>query len=192
MTVAERYEHVTRNKPAPGDLRLLQGFVNTIDFDEEADWIGTPDGLRAWFSELRLMESGAPVSDGDVARTHELREAIRALLHSNNGDELAGKPLETLNRAAERGTVIVRFRDTDECDLAPAAPGVDGALGRLLGIVYTSMADGSWERLKACRQDTCQWAFYDRSKNRSGSWCSMEGCGNRAKARAYRKRHQHA
>ena len=48
------------------------------------------------------------------------------------------------------------------------------------------MADGTWRRLKACREDTCQWAFYDRSKNRSGTWCSMAVCGNRAKARAYR------
>jgi len=34
----------------------------------------------------------------------------------------------------------------------------------------------------------CQWAFYDRSKNRSGRWCSMRTCGNRTKTRAYRTR----
>jgi predicted RNA-binding Zn ribbon-like protein len=32
------------------------------------------------------------------------------------------------------------------------------------------------------------WAFYDRSKNRSGHWCSMRVCGNRAKARQFRER----
>jgi predicted RNA-binding Zn ribbon-like protein len=48
------------------------------------------------------------------------------------------------------------------------------------------MLDGSWSRLKACRQ--CGWAFYDYSRNRSGSWCSMQLCGNRTKTRAYRRR----
>jgi len=55
-------------------------------------------------------------------------------------------------------------------------------------VAYTSMADESWNRLKACRLDDCQWAFYDQSKNRSRTWCSMKVCGNRAKARAYRER----
>ena len=44
--------------------------------------------------------------------------------------------------------------------------------------------------VKACPADDCRWAFYDRSRNRSGTWCDMSDCGNRAKARAYRKRHQ--
>jgi predicted RNA-binding Zn ribbon-like protein len=50
------------------------------------------------------------------------------------------------------------------------------------------MAAGTWDRLKACRQETCRWAFYDNTKNRSGVWCTMEVCGNRAKARSYRER----
>ncbi len=48
------------------------------------------------------------------------------------------------------------------------------------------MVDGTWSRLKACRQ--CEWAFYDWSKNRSGRWCAMSVCGNRTKVRAYRAR----
>ena len=50
------------------------------------------------------------------------------------------------------------------------------------------MENDTWPRLKACRDDTCQWAFYDHSKNRSGHWCSMEVCGSRHKARQYRER----
>jgi predicted RNA-binding Zn ribbon-like protein len=59
----------------------------------------------------------------------------------------------------------------------------------VLAIVAEAMAEGTWSRLKACREHSCEWAFYDRSRNRSGVWCSMEGCGNRAKARAFRERH---
>jgi predicted RNA-binding Zn ribbon-like protein len=50
------------------------------------------------------------------------------------------------------------------------------------------MGDGTWRRLKACSAETCQWAFYDGSRNRSGVWCTMQTCGNRAKARSFRQR----
>ena len=66
--------------------------------------------------------------------------------------------------------------------------GVDGALARLLAIVAAAVADGSWERLKACPREECEWAFYDKSKNRSGRWCKMESCGNIEKAKAFRER----
>jgi predicted RNA-binding Zn ribbon-like protein len=50
------------------------------------------------------------------------------------------------------------------------------------------MSDGTWARVKACRAEDCRWAFYDFSRNRSGTWCDMAVCGNRAKVRAYRAR----
>ena len=66
-------------------------------------------------------------------------------------------------------------------------------MARLLAIVFRSMADGTWDRFKACPHgDGCEWAFYDYSKNRSSTWCAMQPCGNRAKARAYRERRQAA
>ena len=49
-------------------------------------------------------------------------------------------------------------------------------------------ADGTWDRLKVCLADDCQWAYYDRSRNRSSVWCDMRVCGNRAKVRSYRER----
>jgi predicted RNA-binding Zn ribbon-like protein len=84
----------------------------------------------------------------------------------------------------------VRFDEHGDAGLVPVRPGVDGALGRMLAIVFRSVADGSWERLKACPAEDCEWAFYDWSKNGSGTWCDMAVCGNRAKARAYRERRQ--
>ena len=67
--------------------------------------------------------------------------------------------------------------------------GADAVVAELLAITHESMAAGTWPRLKACRAHDCEWAFYDRSRNRSGTWCSMAVCGNRAKARNYRRRH---
>jgi predicted RNA-binding Zn ribbon-like protein len=47
---------------------------------------------------------------------------------------------------------------------------------------------GEWDRFKICPADACRWAFFDRSRNRSRTWCSMQVCGNREKARAWRER----
>jgi predicted RNA-binding Zn ribbon-like protein len=74
--------------------------------------------------------------------------------------------------------------------LVPDAAGVDGAIARLMSVVAGAVAEGTWERLKACPRHDCFWAFYDHSKNRSGKWCSMESCGNVEKAKAYRQRHK--
>jgi predicted RNA-binding Zn ribbon-like protein len=92
-----------------------------------------------------------------------------------------------LDRAARRARLGVRFR-AGAGQLEPSSGGVDGAIGRLLGIAAAAMLDGSWPRLKACRAEDCRWAFYDHARNHSRTWCSMAVCGNRAKARAYRSR----
>ena len=66
---------------------------------------------------------------------------------------------------------------------------VEGGADALDAVVCSAvgaMLDGSWGRLKACRN--CAWSFHDYSPNRSAAWCSMQLCGNRTKTRAYRRR----
>jgi predicted RNA-binding Zn ribbon-like protein len=94
-----------------------------------------------------------------------------------------------LDAASRRADLGVRFTPDGTAAVEPGTGGVDGALGRILAVVAAAMADGTWYRLKACREDSCRWAFYDHTKNHSGRWCQMAECGNRAKARAYRRRH---
>src|SRR5688572_25532101 len=173
---------------APGELELVRAFVNTNDVDDGIEQIGSPAQLAGWLAE-HGFEAGGKLTRRDVERAVELREALRALLLANAGEPLDRDAVERLNGTAERARLLVRFEDDGGSALAPEKPGVDGALGAILAIVYRSMAEGTWSRLKACRSDTCLWAFYDKSKNRSAHWCSMAVCGNRAKARTYRQRH---
>ncbi|HEV2878127.1 MAG TPA: CGNR zinc finger domain-containing protein, partial [Candidatus Eremiobacteraceae bacterium] len=112
------------------------------------------------------------------------------LLSANYGEPVGKDAVETLSRAARSAQLVVQFEGAGQASLEPAASGVDAALGKILAIAFRSMLDGSWQRLKVCRDETCRWAFYDRSKNRSGSWCLMSVCGNRCKARKHRK-HAH-
>jgi predicted RNA-binding Zn ribbon-like protein len=106
---------------------------------------------------------------------------------ANNEGGADGDAARELERAARRGELGVHF-SAGAVSLAPAAGGVAGALARLLVPVARAIEDGSWLRAKACPAPDCHWAFYDRSRNRSGVWCDMAVCGNRTKVRAYRER----
>ena len=148
----------------------------------------SPEQLRAWLVAHRLLPDGTPVTAGDFRRVVQLREALRSLLGANNERETPASQVDVFNRLASNAPLTVRFQHDGVPTLEPDIAGVDGAIARLVGIVFTAMTDGTWARLKACRNERCQKAFYDTSRNRSGAWCSMAGCGSRFKARAYRHR----
>jgi predicted RNA-binding Zn ribbon-like protein len=50
------------------------------------------------------------------------------------------------------------------------------------------LASEERSQVRVCDADTCAWLFVDRSRNRSRRWCSMDSCGNRAKARRHYSR----
>jgi predicted RNA-binding Zn ribbon-like protein len=183
-------DHDHHPKAAPGELDHIRELVNTLDLETHEEKLGDPGALAAWLTERALLTGDEPLSDPDVRQTHAVREALRKLLLAHNGVPLDPTAVETLNAAAKSAELAVRFDARGGATLAPVRPGIDGALGRLLAIAYRAVAEGTWERLKACPAEDCEWAFYDWSKNRSGTWCDMAECGNRAKARAYRERHQ--
>jgi predicted RNA-binding Zn ribbon-like protein len=106
----------------------------------------------------------------------------------NDGHPVEAQAVEIVNRAAGELPLQLRFGPDGEPILGPRPDGVRGALAALLAGIALAKAQGTWSRLKVCSSDTCQWAFYDRSKNHSGRWCSMQVCGNRTKTRAYRAR----
>jgi predicted RNA-binding Zn ribbon-like protein len=153
---------------APEPLRQVQLLLNTTNVESGDDWL--PD----W-----LAERGAT---GELERARELREALRLLVLANNGFALAADSdaLRVVNSAAER----VRLR----VDAGPCVhlDGGGDALAAVCAVALGAMLDGTWSRLKACRN--CHWSFYDNSPNRSATWCSMQLCGNRTKTRAYRRR----
>ena len=173
--MAKRKPRYDLPNAAPEPLRLVQRFVNTVDLSHDNEW------LTAFFAEEGLDTLGAD----SLERARRLRESIRELLYENNGQ---GRPRERwteLDAAAARAGLTVDFATRA---LVTTADGLDGLLGRIAVTCLTAMGDGTWPRLKCCRNVACRWSFYDYSRNRSASWCSMQICGNRTKTRAYRSR----
>jgi predicted RNA-binding Zn ribbon-like protein len=176
--------------PAPGDLALIQSFVNTSwDLERDgAEQLEMPSDLAAWLGEHRLLEPGTKLGRADLERALDVREGLRSLFFVNNGAPRDRKAIERLNRALGPTALSVRFGSDATPELTSRGADLDGALGSLASIVAVAQIDGTWSRLKACRGVHCGWAFYDTSRNQSSSWCSMSVCGSRSKAREYRRR----
>jgi predicted RNA-binding Zn ribbon-like protein len=166
---------------------LLVDFVNTRDIEEETDSIADPRSLQVWIRERTGDYVDAPDEEA-LGRLRALRESLRALLRTNNGEEVEAGDLEPLEEAAERSRFRATFSADGRLDLAPARSELSGFEARLLLAIERLQSHGAWPRLKACTDDECQWAFYDATRNHSRTWCSMDVCGNREKTRRYRER----
>lgn len=173
---------------APGDLGLIEAFLNTVDFEKGGEAFETPEALADWFVRHGLLDPGASLSEPERKRALAVREALREMLLANHdGIDAPPAALELLQTEAA-GLPLTIDLSSDHAHLRPAGSGLDRAIGAMLAIVFHAMHDGTWSRMKACRNDTCHWAFYDASRNRSGKWCSMAICGNRTKVANYRER----
>lgn len=173
---------------APGPLERVRSLVNTLDVEDEVDALATLDDLRTWLGSQGAVDDSAPLQGADLRRTKALRESLRVALKANH--DRAPLPAETakaLEQTAARANVRLTFSQ-GQATLVTQATGLDAALGEMAIIVANATWDGSWSRLKACQNDACQWAFYDRSNARASKWCYMSVCGNRAKQQKHRAR----
>jgi predicted RNA-binding Zn ribbon-like protein len=175
---------------APGRLALVQDFINSLELESDLEALPDAAALDGWLRGRGLLAPDERIADGDLERARAFREALRELLVERAHGDVRAETVAALNRAADGATLRVGFDVAGAPQLAPAGGALDRFLGELGRVIAAASLDGTWSRLKVCGDDTCRWAFYDRSKNRSGAWCSMAVCGNRAKARSYRRRHR--
>lgn len=178
----------TRIQRAPGDLAMVQAFVNTKDQLNDREDFQTSGQLRNWFVDQGLLASSHRVDERDLRQALAVREALRALLLTNSGGPTAPTAAALLTDAVGAAQLHLQFAGDGQWTMTPTASGVAGAIGRLLVIVMRAMTEGTWTRLKTCQNAGCRFAFYDTSRNRSAAWCSMAICGHRQKMRAYRQR----
>jgi predicted RNA-binding Zn ribbon-like protein len=146
------------------DTLLVVDFLNTVNVEEDTDVLRQAATWRQWATERRLGPD----------TLHEARVAREALRAAVGDPEAEAMPL----------AVSVRI------ELAADEPALTapGAVGAVLAAATRLAVLGEWDRVKICPADDCRWAFFDESRNRSRTWCSMRLCGNREKARSWRER----
>lgn len=173
---------------APEQLELVRQFINTLDVDEGTDLLARPDTTKAWFVENQLLGPKVRVTEADRLQAVEFREAMRDLLSGHTIGKVGLGASQRFDGVVRDIPMRLRVDETGWVRIDAAGNRFDAALGALLARTFASMENGTWQRLKACRDDTCRWAFFDHSKNRSSLWCDMAVCGNRHKVSAFRKR----
>jgi predicted RNA-binding Zn ribbon-like protein len=179
-------------EPAPDDLRIVQLFVNSIDIEEGIELWPTPAALADWLYGHGLTNSHLRLGKRDLDRTIGFRELLRAMALANNGTPMPVTTVAELKRELRRLRFEARIDRHGILRFGSARSGLDQALGRIVAIVNEAMVQGRWIRMKACARDVCHWVFYDHSRNRTGTWCSMSICGSRTKMSAYYRRHHRA
>jgi CGNR zinc finger protein/putative stress-induced transcription regulator len=175
--------------PAPGDLELVRSFLSLHDHEPgaEVSLAPSPQSVGWWLRERGLLPRGAAASEDDLAWALEVHHALRSLVFENMGRRRDPRAIALLDAAAQETDLRISFR-RDREPVRTSAPGVRGAVGRLLAIAFLAELQDDWRRLRECGSPTCTAIFYDRSKNHSARWCSMQTCGNRDKVRRFRAR----
>lgn len=187
---------------APWPLRWVEELVNTRVALYGTDGLTTAEAVADWLSAWHLASEGLQVDADGHGRVLRVREGLRALLVANDGERSRsenaghGEEDDAAPRSALDDLTVLTGDLGLRVDVASTPPRlvplasapVDGALGRILAAVVLAVENGTWGRLKVCRNSECRYAYYDHSRNRSRAWCSMETCGNRAKVRAFRDR----
>jgi predicted RNA-binding Zn ribbon-like protein len=175
-------------KPAPIPLLVVQSFVNTWEGDSGADLLGDERSARRWLRDAGLL-GGAGTEDVDLSVAREVRESIRAVLvHHGGGPDPTARALRPLAEVAEGCRLHPVLTKGGLIELEPDDAGQTAPMARILLIIRDAQRAGTWERLKACRNPDCKWAYYDRSHAGRGAWCDMSVCGNRIKNRNLRAR----
>lgn len=184
----ERFQMVV----APDGLVLVQELLNTRHTTQPAlpDLLGSLETAQPWAvaaidAWAKSRASSAPdieLTSRDLSKLKKTRDALRqTLVKLRDGDEKA-------HPASIMGTVSLTLDETGVVvsDAKPA-PG-DWITSTILSEILVAQAAGKWPRMKICANPSCQYAFWDRTRNLSGVWHDVHMCGNAINLRKSRAR----
>jgi predicted RNA-binding Zn ribbon-like protein len=204
-----------RAKPAAARFQLVAGHP-ALDLVNTLDWRFRPSGSEELLndypgllrfseqsglltaSEVRKLAAGDPARKKQILRsTKKLRECLAAILYAMaDGQAPATATVKTLSafaRMVRRSEDLawsdsrLRWKENRDRTNTPDAP-----LRKLASAALDLLTSEEINKLSACSNPECRWLFLDGSKNKGRRWCDMKLCGNRIKARRYRRRQRAA
>ncbi|MGW1886797.1 CGNR zinc finger domain-containing protein [Streptomyces sp. NPDC001970] len=182
-------------RPLTGEP-LSVDLLNTrwMDTDGRHDLLDSVDGLSVWLGSPLVREAlgyrPVPAGRDTLDRLLQARAALDALVASPA--QPSAEAVDALNAVLEHGRVRHllgsggRPEDDAEVDDPSWLPAWSAAENWL-----RLLADRP-DRIRPCANHECLLHFYDVSKNGTRRWCSMAGCGNRAKAQRHYARNRPA
>ncbi|MCP4202542.1 MAG: hypothetical protein GY769_11480 [bacterium] len=170
------------------ETEKLHGFVDLLAFADQVGILG-----RRQAGALEAMARDQPQrAEKALATAIDLREALYRIFEARvTGGSARSGDLERVNAAFADATARLRL-ETDGTGFAWGWHGLASSFEAPLAPIARSAAElltgAELERVRECDGERCTWLFLDSSRNRSRRWCSMETCGNRAKARRHYSR----
>ncbi|WP_254406871.1 CGNR zinc finger domain-containing protein [Streptomyces sp. GMY02] len=195
-------------REAPDGLALVQDLINTRAIRHYApdllagresaeEWLTGAAG--AWARIHGLDVPDCSLSEADPAALRDLRTTFQELIAGTGGDtgSDAGGHTPTSGsgsrsgkaRTAGRGASVRLAPDVEgRVRMVPVGRGRQWLESALWSETLLAQRNGTWPRLKMCRNTECASAFYDTSRNNSGVWHDAKVCGNAVNLRASRER----
>lgn len=170
----------------PARLGLVEQFVNTHGGRHGIDLLAAASTAREWLDAA--LRPGVPTDAAARKRLVELREALRLTLLAHNDLADPDAAAAALGPVCEGSSLSLIVGPAAAPQVTGSGSGLDGLVNDMLAAVAIAAVDGSWVRLKACAETDCRTAFWDHTRNGSQRFCSVAGCANRARQRAFRAR----
>ncbi|HEX7064460.1 MAG TPA: ABATE domain-containing protein [Bacillales bacterium] len=188
--------------------RLCLDFTNTAGWhaaDDPDEWLTSYERLAGWSrhagiltdkqENTLLQEAKQRPKEAEevLAQALELREAVYRLFvsiakgepnHASDDLVIVNKNVKEAYRHAE----ILPRADGFALEFEKNADKLNWMLWPIVQSTTELLISEKLDRVKQCEGDPCGWLFLDTSRNRSRRWCSMQDCGNRAKARRFYQR----
>ncbi|MGW2353783.1 CGNR zinc finger domain-containing protein [Actinacidiphila glaucinigra] len=190
-------ERISGLVPAPGGLAFVQDLLNSSsdglvgprhthddllsDIVSARNWLTSAGRALGESSDLDFSLPSLP--EEDLPALRELRSELR-LLVSGQAEADQSASLSRLRSAA----VTVATTSGPSFVALPSGYGWHWVASAVLAESFNAQREGTWRRLKACRNPACVAVFYDRTRNNIGVWHSLRSCGNPANLRASRAR----
>jgi predicted RNA-binding Zn ribbon-like protein len=141
--------------------------------------------LADWIEQSGILDTAPQVTEQTLEHGKALREAMFRLIATLINHQTASATDRTLvNAAAEASPPILRLDDNGLHRYGDA----DAVFALLARDCLDLFDNPDRAALRWCADGNCTRAFIDRSRGQRRRWCGMKGCGDRAKAAAYRRR----
>lgn len=173
--------------------RLSLDFCNTHTRATGGDRLADAAGLAAWAARGG-HPLAAPPGKTDLARFRALRDCLCRLFDAIlNGSAPAQADLDAVAAAARQQLAGLRWDAGSGRAIPLAAADAAAQLHADIAADAVDLLRGdAITRIKRCPGETCQWLFFDATRNGRRRWCAMADCGTRAKVRGFRARRRHA
>jgi predicted RNA-binding Zn ribbon-like protein len=174
------------------ETETLCGYADLLAFARQTGLLTAGEATRLAARAEREPRAAAAA----LALARDLREA----LYRTFSDAAASRPpaaadLARLNAVLPEALSRLRLERRGSgfawIWAAPAKP-LEAPLWPILRSAAELLTSEDLGQVRECAGSACTWLFVDRSRNRSRRWCSMETCGNRAKAHRHYQRRSEA